>query len=49
MQVDPKLSKYFEKLKSEFNALEKNPNKQHLEKFKGELKQFMNEINNWRI
>lgn len=46
MKFNPKLPQYFEKLKREFQELAEHPDKEHLEQFKGDLKQFVNEINN---
>ena len=46
MNINPKLPQYFEKLKQEFHELAQHPDKEHLEQFKGDLKQFMNEIDN---
>ncbi len=49
MEINPKLPQYFEKLKSDFQELSMNPSKEQLEKVKGDLEQFINEINNLNI
>ena len=49
MDINPKLPQYFEKLKSDFHELSMNPNPEQLEKVKGDLKLFMNEIDNLNI
>ena len=44
MKINPKLPQHFEKLKHDFQELAAHPDHEHLEKFKGGLRQFMKEI-----
>jgi len=46
MKLNPKLSQYFDKLKNDFQQLSTNPNKEHLENVKKDLKQITSEIDN---
>lgn len=46
MNINPKIPQHFEKLKHDFHQLAEHPDKKQLEQFKGELKQFIQEIDN---
>lgn len=46
MEINQKMYKQFDDLTCSWEKLKKNPNAEELAKVKGELQQFLNEVNN---